>query len=262
MIDPAIRSRLEQHVIAAQAVRFRTIAGGIFEVAADWARGFSGLRWPSLNVFLPRTSAGLTDDTLADTAAFFGDRKVHYSIELVHDRFPDGPDFLDERRYQAFPPQPAMLLQTLPEHIQPNQEVQIELVQTVPSLTAFNTILHQVFDFPLSDMSKLYPVYHLKNDAIQHYLGFVNEQPVGAGTVICTEGAASIWNLCTIDSYRKHGVAATLLLRLLRSARERQCPLVTLYSTAQAFNLFSRFGFEIYTQRQWFLPPGIDYADE
>lgn len=262
MIDASTRASLDQHIVAALAILYRTISGGSFEIMPHWVRGCSGLPWPNFNILLPLTPAGLTDDTLADAAAFFADARVHYSVELVHDRFPEGPDFLDKRHYQALPPQPAMLLQNYPATVQPNPEIDIEPVRTVPSLTAFYTLLHQVFDFPLGDMAKLFPVNHLKNEVIQHFLAFVDEQPAGAGTIICVEDIASIWNLCTLDSYRRRGVATALLHRMLRHALENYCRATMLYSTAQAFLLFNKFGFEIYTQRQWFLPPGIDYDDE
>ncbi len=262
MIDSSTRTGLDRHLIAAQAILYRTVSGGIFETTPHWVRGFSGLRWPTFNIFLPLTPTGLTDDTLADAAAFFVHRDVLYSVELVHDRFPEGLDFLDKRHYQSLPPQPAMFLRGFPTDVEPNPEVYVEPVRTVPSLTAFCTLLHQVFDFPLADMVKLFPVAHLKNEVIQHYLAFLDEQPVGAGTLICVEDVASIWNVCTIDPYRQRGVATTLLYQMLGQAGENKCPVAMLYSTAQAYHFFNKFGFEIYTQRQWFLPPGIDYGDD
>ncbi|MEW5959569.1 MAG: GNAT family N-acetyltransferase [Chloroflexota bacterium] len=261
-MDLSVRSRLDRHIVAAQAALFQTMAGSIFEQTPDWVRAYSGLRWPNFNIFLPLTSTGLSDDTLADTAAFFMDRQVFYSVELVHDRFPEGPDFLDQRGYQALPPQPAMALHDMPADIRLNPAVEVERVRTVPSLTAFCTLLHRVFDFPLADMVKLAPVNHLKSDVIYHYLAFLDEQPVSAGTLVCVQGVASVWNMCTIDEYRQRGVATTLLHRMLTDSQAKGGRHMMLYSTAQAYHLFNKFGFEIFTQRQWFLPPGIDYGDE
>ena len=261
-MDPAIRSKLDQHILAAEAELYGTISGGIFELTPAWARGYSGLRWPHFNMFLPLTQKGLTDDNLADAAAFFVDRRVYYSVELVHDRFPEGPDFLDKRGYQALPPQPAMVLERFPADIRPNADVAIEIVRTVPALTAFCTVLHQVFDFPLEDMIKRTPVKQLKSEMVQHYLAFMDEKPVGAGTIVCTGEVITIRDLATIDSCRQCGVGTTLLYRMLSDAQQRRWNLAALYATPQAYHLFSKFGFEIYTQRQWFLPPGIDYDDE
>jgi ribosomal protein S18 acetylase RimI-like enzyme len=261
MMDASIRARLDQHNIAAQAASYRTM-GGSFEITPGWARGFSGLELPAFNIFLPLSPAGLDDDSLADTAAFFSSREVLYSIELIHDRLPGAPDYLNERRYQPLPPQPAMCLQGLAVDMPLNPEVTVEPVRTVPLLTAFCTLLYQVFDFPVQDMVKFFPVSQLKTEAVQHYLAFAGDRPVSTGTLIYAEGAVSIWNVCTVDHYRQRGAATTLLDHMLADAHDRQCDVAMLYSTAQAYSLFSKFGFEIYTQRQWFLPPDLDYEEE
>jgi predicted acetyltransferase len=73
---------------------------------------------------------------------------------------------------------------------------------------------------------------------------------------------ASVWNMCTIDPYRWQGIATTLLHGMLKEAERRDCQATMLYSTAQAYHFYTKFGFEIYTQRQWFLPPGIDYDED
>ena len=266
MIDSSTRSKLDQHIVVAQSVRYRTIVGGTFEIMPHWLRGFSGLQSPAFNIFQPLIPAGLKDELLADTAAFFASKEVLYAVEIVHDCLPKAPDFLDQRRYQPLPPQPAMFLQNFPtgNDVQLNPEVYVEHIQTVPSLTAFCTLLHQVFDFPLSDMVKFFPVAHLEGKTrkiMRHYLAFMDEQPVSAGTMICLEDVVSIWNVCTVDQYRDRGVATTLLHQMLKDAVESHCHLVMLYSTPQAYRLFNKLGFEIYTQRQWFLPPGLDYQD-
>ena len=265
MIEPSIRARLDQHVISAQAKLYRSVAGGTFEITSHWARGFSGMQIPAFNIFLPLSPEGLTDETLADTAAFFSSRETVYAIELVHDRFPYGPNFLNQRRYQSLPPQPAMYITAPPENVRLNLDVEVEHVSTVPALTALCALLHDVFDFPLADLIKLYSAVQLKDDlknTIRHYLAFVDEKPVGAGTIICTNNAASIWNLCTRDEYRQQRVATTLLQGMLDDAAEIGCSLTMLYATPIAYHLFNKMGFDLFAQRQWFLPPEVNYEEE
>ena len=261
-MDSAIRVRLDQHVITNKTVMYRSIPGGALEVMPNWVRGYSGLQSPIFNVYVPLTPSALTDDELADTSAFFSSRNVHYVVELVHDRFPEGPEYLTQRHYQPLPPQLAMALAGGHDEVAINFDIMIERVTTVPGLTAFCTILNGVFDFPLKELIKFFPARHFEEKRIQHYLAFVNDQPVGSGTLICADGVASIWNVCTLDSFRQQGVATALVHRMLVDAGERGADLIMLFSTAHAFRLFSKFGFDIYTQRQWFLPPGIDYDEE
>ncbi|MBI1880972.1 MAG: GNAT family N-acetyltransferase [Chloroflexi bacterium] len=265
MIEPSIRTRLDQHVIAAQAKLYRAVTGGSFEITSQWARGFSGLQNPAFNIFLPLTHEGLTDETLADTAAFFSSRETVYAIELIHDRFPHGPDYLNQRRYQPLPPQPAMYIAGLPKNVQLNPAVAVERVNTVPALTALCSLLHAVFDFPLTELIRLYSAAQLKDDLkniIRHYLAFMDETPVGAGSIICINGAASISNVCTLDDYRRQGVATTLLQGMLSDAAEHDGSLTMLYATPIAYNLFNKMGFNLFAQRQWFLPPGLHYEEE
>ena len=267
MMDPALRARLDRHIISARTKMFRAIAGGSFEIMRDWVRAYSGLSIPTYNIFQPLTAQGLTDDTLADTAAYFASMETLYTVELIHDKFPEGPDFLDKRYYQSLPPQMMMYLHGHHDesHIRLNIGVEIERVKNVPTLTAFCTLLHQVFDFSLDDMVTYFPVRHLGDGLkqnIQHYLAFVDEQPIGAGTMIFIDGVASVWNVCTVDDYRRRGVATTLLHDMLTDADERGCPLKVLYSTPHAFSLFHKYSFEIFAQSQWFLPPGLDYEDD
>lgn len=266
-MDPAIRTRLDQHLVAARAKLFRAVAGGTCEIMRDWVRAYSGLSVPSFNIFQPRTPNGLTEETLADTAAFFSSRQALYTVELIHDQFRDGPDFLDKLGYQSLPPQLAMFQADLHINGDPhlNEAVTVEHIVTVPSLTAFCTLLNQVFDYSLDDIRKFFPVLHLGADlkhVIRHYLAFLDEQPVGAGTVICLDGVASLWNLCTLDEFRQRGVASTLVDHMLSDADEYGCHLKVLFSSPQAYNLFNRYNFEIYTQRQWFLPPGLEYQED
>jgi N-acetylglutamate synthase-like GNAT family acetyltransferase len=264
-MEPAIRAKLDQHLVAAYTKLYRTINGGMFEMNSDWVRGYSGLDIPTFNIFMPLTDPGLSDDTLADTAAFFSSLDVMYAVEIIHDRFPHGPDFLTQRRYQPLPPQPALSLAGLPENVTINPAVTVERINTVPSLTALCSLLHWVFDFPLQDMAKIYSAAHLKEEnkhLFRHYVAFMDEKPVGAGSMVCVNGVASISNLCTLDEYRRQRVATTLLQQMLAEAVESGCQYTTLFSTPLAFHLFMKLGFDLYAQRQWFLPPEVDFEEE
>jgi hypothetical protein len=265
MIDASTRTRLDHHIVAAQALRYRTIGRGLFEITPDWLRGYSGVPLPTFNIFQPLTPHGLTDELLADTAAYFASKNALYAIEFIHDRLRHAPDYLDQRRYQPLPPQPAMFARNFRvRNDLPRPEIYVERVQTVPALTAFCTLQHRVFDFPLADVVKFFPVAHLNTQTrqvIRHYLAFVDEEPAGAGTAICLDDVVSLWNVCTADAYRERGVGVTLVYQMLTDALDLRCNLAMLYATPQAYHLFSKLGFEIYTQRQWFLPPGLDYVD-
>jgi N-acetylglutamate synthase-like GNAT family acetyltransferase len=262
----ALRLLLNKHIISARAALFRTVVGGSFELMPTWVRGYSGLHLPVFNLFVPLAPPGLTDETLADTAAFFSSRDCLYAVELMFDLVPNGADFLNERRYSALPPQPAMVLNRIGMAAHSSQTtntaITVEPVTTVPHLTAFCSLQQQVFDFDPQDMLKRFPVTQLKDDKITHFLAFINDEPVGAGTLICAGGAASLWHIGTVDAYRNSGVATALVNQMLTIVARQDCRAVMLFSTAQAYQFFGKMGFEIFSQRQWFLPENIEYFEE
>ena len=258
----SVRILLNKHNRAAQVALFRSIAGGSFQLMHNWGRGYSGLQIPIFNVFMPFTPDALNDDTLADTAAFFSSRDSLYAVEIIHDTVPRGPDFLYQRRYTALPPQPAMFSESLPTGIPTHPDITVQLVTTVPGVSAFCTLQNEIFDFNLQDMRRKFPVAQLKEKRITHYLAFVNESPVGCGTTVKADGVVSVWNVGVLDEFRHIGVGALLVQHMLADARQQGNEVALLFSTAQAYNFFTNLGFEIFTQRQWFLPQNIRYEVE
>jgi N-acetylglutamate synthase-like GNAT family acetyltransferase len=262
----ALRSLLYKHIITTRATLFRTVVGGLFELMPTWARGYTGLQLPVFNLFIPLTPDGLTDETLADTAAFFYSRSSLYAVEMMFDLVPEGANFLNERRYTPLPPQPAMVLgqDALRDHAlsKVSSDIQVEAVSTVPHLTAFCSLQQQVFDFDPQDMLKRFPVTQLRDDKITHFLAFHQEEPVGAGTLVCAGGVASLWHVGTPDEHRHRGVATSLVKQMLSVAFRQECRSVMVFSTAQAYSFFGGLGFEIFSQRQWFLPESIEYVEE
>lgn len=256
-MDETLRARLDDHVIAAQARLTQAVAGAKFEITRIYARQYTGSNLPNFNLFIPLNSDGLADEVLADTAAFFASRRVLYAVALDEHRVPDGVSFLSERRYQALPPQPTMALSRLPTSYETRQDIVIERVGTVASLSAFYTLIHRVFDFPLVETRNLFPVAQLKDDAVRHYLVFCEDQPAATGTVVYLGSIASVWNMCTLDNYRRRGIASTLLRHMLWEAAESGCQHSMLYSTPMGYSLYERLGYHIFSQRQWFLPPDV-----
>jgi GNAT superfamily N-acetyltransferase len=256
-MDDALRDRLDDHVIAAQARLIQAVDKSEHKETPSYVRQFTGSRLPNFNLFIPLNSDGLSDEILADSAAYFKSRRVLYATAIDEHRVPDGVAFLNERRYQPLPPQPTLALSKLPSEPPPVQEVEVERVGTVASLTGLYTLLHQVFDFPLSETKRLFPVAQLKDDAVRHFLAFHDDQPVATGTAVCLGGIASIWNMCTLDNYRRRGFATALLHHMLYEAAENGCRHSMLFSTPMGYSLYDRMGFQIYSYRQWFLSPDV-----
>lgn len=255
MSDP--QTCLEQHAIQAHCILIGTSQEGEVEEHGDFVLGYTGADLPTFNFFIPLTLTGLTDDTLADAAAFFRTRDTPYSVSLEEHRVPDGTEFLSRRRYQPLPPQPVMVLDDLQLNQGADDSLLIEGVETVPGLTAFYTVLESVFDFNTEEVMLLFPTTQLGETALKHFVGFVDEQPVSAITAVYSHDVVSIWNMSTLDDFRRQGYAASLLRYVLADAVVKGCNQSMVYATPMSFSLLNKFGYQLYAMRQWFLPQAL-----
>jgi predicted GNAT family acetyltransferase len=102
----------------------------------------------------------------------------------------------------------------------------------------------------------MFSANQLQDNAIWHYLGYLGEMPVAAGTAVLAKGIVSVWNVATHDDFRRRGVATALMERLLGDAWENGCDSSLLYSSPMAYPLYQKLGYELYSQRRCFIPPG------
>lgn len=258
-MDDQQKARLDTHAVEALITLAELSTEGEIERADHYVLGYTGADLPSYNFFIPLRLAGLTDESLADASAFFNTRHTMYSVSLEEHRVPDGTEYLSRRRYQPLPPQPIVATTEMPTSIIPQQKLTIEAVSTVPDLTAFYSILRSVYDFTPEEVMLLYPSTHLQTKRLRHYLGYTPDgTPVTAGTTVCSNGVASVWNLGTLDEYRRQGLASILLNGILFDAAQHGCDMSLVYATPMGFSLFNSLGYQLYAMRQWFLPQEID----
>jgi ribosomal protein S18 acetylase RimI-like enzyme len=128
----------------------------------------------------------------------------------------------------------------------------------VGAATAISDYCHlvsELFGLPLTETTRLFSIKQLQNDAIRHYVGYLDGVPVGVGTGVLAEGIVSVWNIATHDEVRRRGVATAVMQHLLEEAWDDGCDLSLLYSSPMAYSLYQKLGYELYTQRCYYLPP-------
>ncbi len=257
-MDEKQRQRLDAHVIQAYATLAKMSAEGEVEYGADYILGYTGADLPTFNFFVPLRLTGLTNESLADAAAFFKTRHAMYAVSLEEHRVPDGTEYLSMRRYQPLPPQPIVVSDTLPVSADARSDFTVKQLATVPDLTAFYSVLRAVYDYTPEEVMLLFPSTHLQAKHLQHYVGYADDGlPVCTGTLICAEGVASVWHLATLDNFRRRGLATSLFNDILFDARKNGCDLSIIYATPMGFSLFNELGFKLFGMRQWFLPQEI-----
>lgn len=254
-MNERILKRLDEHVLEAHRYFCQSVDGGVFRRTKNWARGYTGSAVSTFNLLLLLHERALSDELLSDAAAYFDEQRVPHVVAFDEHWLSNGARFLHTRRYQPLPPQPGMVLLGPPRRLRIHPDVVIERVGTVAAVSAFCSRVSDLFGLPLTETTRLFPINQLRNDAVRHYVGYLEEVPVVVGTGILAEGIVSVWNVATHDYFRRQGVATALMQRLLGDAWDDGCDLSLLYSSPMAYSLFQKLGFELYTQRCYYLPP-------
>ena len=254
-MDSRIEKRLNEHVLQAHQHWCQSVTGGTFERSRDWARGYTGSTVSTFNLLLLLNERALSDDLLSDAAAYFDERRVPHVVAYDDHWLSGGSNFLHARSYQPLPPLPGMVLLGEARRLPCHSEVSIQRVESDAAIGGFCDLVSELFGLPLIETAQLFSTSQLNDDAIRHYLGYLDGEPVVAGSTILAEGIVSVWNVATQDEFRRQGVATAFMQCLLAESWEDGCDASLLYSTPMAYSMYQKLGYTLYTQRRSFLPP-------
>ena len=88
---------------------------------------------------------------------------------------------------------------------------------------------------------------------VRHYLGLVDGKAVATSTLFLGAGVAGIYNVATLQDYRRKGFGAALTIAPLLQARAQGFLIAVLESSREGLNLYSRLGFKQYCQFEQYI---------
>lgn len=77
-----------------------------------------------------------------------------------------------------------------------------------------------------------------------HFLGLLDDEPVGTASLLTAGGVAGIYNVTTVEHVRGRGIGAALTACAVNVGRERGMELATLQASKMGRPLYERLGFE------------------
>jgi ribosomal protein S18 acetylase RimI-like enzyme len=78
------------------------------------------------------------------------------------------------------------------------------------------------------------------------YVGYLAGQPVAASELTIGGGVVGMYNVCTLEAYRRRGFGLALTLRPLLDAREAGHGIGVLQAAAQGVGIYERIGFRAF----------------
>ena len=255
-MDARMLQRLDEHILEAHRYFCQSVNGGVFKRAKEWARAYTASSVSTFNQLLLLSENALSDDLLSDTAAYFDEQGVPHVVAFDEHRVASGATFLHSRNYQPLPPLPALVLLGPPRRLRCHPDLVVKKVQTPAALKVYCRLVSELFGLPSAYTTRLFCANQLHDTPISHYLGYLGDAPVAVGTTAVAKGIVSVWNVATHDDFRRRGVATALMERLLDDAWEDGCDSSLLHSSPMAYPLYQKLGYELYSQRRCFIPPG------
>lgn len=87
------------------------------------------------------------------------------------------------------------------------------------------------------------------------YVGYLEGQPVAASELTVGGGVVGLYNICTLEAYRRRGFGLALTLQPLLDARAAGHTVAVLQAAAQGVRIYERIGFQAFGGITEYKPP-------
>jgi hypothetical protein len=222
--------------------------GGLLIVA-------TGLPVPMLNIAFVMRPLADAAALLSEAVAYFDGRRLPFLVRLresVHEQ--------SERAAEAvglshFPePLPGMVLYPIPEATA-SQQLEVRRVNDLPSLVQYADVLARGFGMaPELGRAFASPAMLSLTD-VSLYTGFVDGEAVATSALFMSHGVAGVYNVSTIDAYRRRGIGEAITWRAVMDGAAAGCRMSSLQASDMGRPVYERMGFRTVASYKTYLRP-------
>lgn len=192
-------------------------------------------------------------DTISAIEDYFMPRGYPYCLVTLDDLVPDSHALLRPFNYIEFDSSPAMWLDGPPAQLgDTGEDLWISRVQSRTELEAFKSVLSRVFGIGWAELDLIMGEKMLQAPRVRNYLGWVKGVPAVTATLVLSKGAAGVWNVGTHPGYRRRGLAAGMMRRLVADAQALGYSSTVLLSTPEGLPMYGRLGYRVMTRVRTF----------
>lgn len=212
--------------------------------------GVTGLGLATFNAAIVEDERLITPERLAALAEHFRKSALPYSIQLFsHDLHPPAEALLGELGYLRAFSDPLRVRDGPLMAFAPNRAVKVRRVESDEDRYHYGRVLTRAFDLVPSAQDLIDLMLRMEEGF--HALAWMYGRAVGAGTLILSGGVAGVYNVATVPSARRQGVAAAVMAALHAHALELGYPGTALASSSMGIPLYDRLGYR---------PDGFQFA--
>jgi GNAT superfamily N-acetyltransferase len=84
---------------------------------------------------------------------------------------------------------------------------------------------------------------HFSDPTVRHYLAYVEGEPAACATIMLNQSMAGVWNVGTLRTYRRQGLASAILMQALVEASQDGYPDSVLIASPMGRPLYEEMGY-------------------
>lgn len=203
----------------------------------------SGAPVASLNVAFVTRELPNPEAALAQAADFFDARHLPFVVRVREGIDPASEDAVTSMGMPYSDTIPGMALHPMPVAPPPTIDLEIRTVEDLETLSLFRGVLAEGFDMPQSIAEKLVTPGWLGQEAFELYVGFVGGMAVATSTLVPTPPTAGVYNVATVDRFRRRGIGEAMTWHCVLRGAARGCSVGALQASLMGKPVYERMGF-------------------
>ena len=144
----------------------------------------------------------------------------------------------------------AVILSATKDLIVTPHNFHVDVVRDQEMLKLYMQISRRGFESSEDDVQVYYDTYTNigfgKDLKWQHYIGWLDDEPVAVSSLLLHAGVAGVYGVATIPEARRQGIGAAMTLAPLREARSRGYGVSVLSPSEMGLAMYRRLGFREY----------------
>lgn len=231
----------------------KQLDGGELYTGDDMIRVvFPDIPHPLMNMVMQTRLEADVDSAIQSAMEVYTERNIPFLWQIEPSTRPAdlGEKLLGMQALGEFPVVVADL-DAITEASNTPDNFQIRRVSNDELLRAYSKPLKEGFqlpDFVVDPFIQILSLMDLSQESnVQSCVGFLDGEPVSAGSTIYRGGVAGFYNGTVLESVRGKGIGTANVLHRIEAARQRGYRAGFMISAGNAYNLYKRFGFKDYT---------------
>ena len=208
--------------------------------------GLTGWNLSAFNSAIVLDENNLSAAALDHLSSVFAETGLPFSILVFsHEQVPACDAVLKDNGYAVLFNDPILACEgplTIPAKESVNARVHIEPVTITENYRHFREVVTEAFQMPNTFSAEMFDQL-LRLPSSRPMLAWLNGQPVGAGMLIYSEGVAAIFNVATLEPWRRQGIGTEMMRALHTRALNDGYPGTVLAALPDGQALYERLGY-------------------